>query len=312
MDLRHPGPDQPGPPVRPGGGTRVHSPSRRSNRSPASSRAGAATGAPAPRRARSRAPTCTAEPGRSGGARGAGARDLGAQAGGPARVVEGGVGRRRESPADRHPGRRLHRAASHRAARVRQDGPMAATSTSPRTTDADRVLSETPFALLAGMMLDQQFPMERAFAGPAKIARALRGLRPARRSPPRTPRSSRRCAAQPPAVHRFPGSMAARMQALAQHVVDGVRRRHRPALERGGVRQGADEAARGAARLRQAEGADLRGPAGQAARRPPRRAGRRPRATTPRRVTARWPTSSTRTRWQGARFKKEKKAAAKA
>jgi hypothetical protein len=34
---------------------------------------------------------------------------------------------------------------------------------------ADKVLSEDPFALLVGMMLDQQFPMERAFAGPAKV-----------------------------------------------------------------------------------------------------------------------------------------------
>ena len=34
---------------------------------------------------------------------------------------------------------------------------------------ADRVLSEDPFALLVGMLLDQQFPMERAFAGPAKV-----------------------------------------------------------------------------------------------------------------------------------------------
>ena len=34
---------------------------------------------------------------------------------------------------------------------------------------ADKVLSEDPFALLTGMLLDQQFPMERAFAGPAKI-----------------------------------------------------------------------------------------------------------------------------------------------
>ena len=34
---------------------------------------------------------------------------------------------------------------------------------------ADRVLSEDPFALLVGMLLDQQFPMERAFTGPATV-----------------------------------------------------------------------------------------------------------------------------------------------
>mgnify|MGYP006173498311 CR=1 FL=1 len=43
---------------------------------------------------------------------------------------------------------------------------------------ADQVLSESPFALLCGMLLDQQFPMERAFAGPAKVLeRFLRGRR---------------------------------------------------------------------------------------------------------------------------------------
>ena len=67
---------------------------------------------------------------------------------------------------------------------------------------ADQVLSESPFALLAGMLLDQQFPMERAFAGPAKILERFAAL----------------CAV-PPAIHRFPGSMAARVQALAAHVV---------------------------------------------------------------------------------------------
>ncbi|MGL4744620.1 MAG: HhH-GPD-type base excision DNA repair protein, partial [Dermatophilaceae bacterium] len=44
---------------------------------------------------------------------------------------------------------------------------------------ADRVLSEDPFALLTGMLLDQQFPMERAFAGPAKILERFGTLEPA-------------------------------------------------------------------------------------------------------------------------------------
>ena len=43
---------------------------------------------------------------------------------------------------------------------------------------ADQILSEDPFALLAGMMLDQQFPMERAFAGPAKIKERFGTLDP--------------------------------------------------------------------------------------------------------------------------------------
>ena len=56
--------------------------------------------------------------------------------------------------------------------RVVDERPMA------RTEHADRVLSEHPFALLAGMMLDQQFPMERAFAGPGKLVERLGGLDP--------------------------------------------------------------------------------------------------------------------------------------
>ena len=44
---------------------------------------------------------------------------------------------------------------------------------------ADAVLDEHPFALLAGMMLDQQFPMERAFAGPAKVLERFGSLDPA-------------------------------------------------------------------------------------------------------------------------------------
>jgi len=44
---------------------------------------------------------------------------------------------------------------------------------------ADTVLSEDPFALLTGMLLDQQFPMERAFAGPAKVLERFGTLDPA-------------------------------------------------------------------------------------------------------------------------------------
>ena len=44
-----------------------------------------------------------------------------------------------------------------------------ATLTIAQDPEADRVLSQDPFALLVGMLLDQQFPMERAFAGPAVL-----------------------------------------------------------------------------------------------------------------------------------------------
>ncbi len=83
---------------------------------------------------------------------------------------------------------------------------------------ADEVLSTNAFALLAGMMLDQQFPMERAFAGPAKILDRFGTLDPETIASAPPEEFAAMCAV-PPAVHRFPGSMAARLQQLAQIVV---------------------------------------------------------------------------------------------
>ncbi len=84
---------------------------------------------------------------------------------------------------------------------------------------ADEVLSASAFALLAGMLLDQQFPMERAFAGPAKILDRFGTLDPEAVASADPERFAELCAV-PPAVHRFPGSMAGRVQALAAHVVE--------------------------------------------------------------------------------------------
>ena len=83
---------------------------------------------------------------------------------------------------------------------------------------SDELLSSNPFALLVGMMLDQQFPMERAFAGPAKVLERFGSLDPADVAAADPERFAELCST-PPAVHRFPGAMAARIQALAQHVV---------------------------------------------------------------------------------------------
>ena len=79
---------------------------------------------------------------------------------------------------------------------------------------ADRVLSDHPFALLAGMLLDQQFPMEHAFRGPAKVLERFGSLEPARIAAADPEEFAALCST-PPAIHRFPGSMAARLQALA-------------------------------------------------------------------------------------------------
>ena len=88
--------------------------------------------------------------------------------------------------------------------------------------DADALLSRDPFALLVGMLLDQQFPMERAFAGPYTLADRL-GT-PDRLDPAAVaayqPEAFADFMARPPAVHRFPGSMAGRVQALARVITD--------------------------------------------------------------------------------------------
>ncbi|MGO2520216.1 MAG: HhH-GPD-type base excision DNA repair protein [Microbacterium sp.] len=83
---------------------------------------------------------------------------------------------------------------------------------------ADELLTDNPLALLVGMLLDQQIPMETAFAGPLKLeqrtgavdAEAIAGM---------DPEALLEAFRQTPAVHRFPGSMATRVQALCQEVV---------------------------------------------------------------------------------------------
>ena len=57
---------------------------------------------------------------------------------------------------------------------------MAVSLTIAQDPAADRVLSEDPFALLVGMLLDQQYPMEHAFAGPSKILARFGSLDPGR------------------------------------------------------------------------------------------------------------------------------------
>ena len=84
--------------------------------------------------------------------------------------------------------------------------------------EADQLLGENSFALLTGMLLDQQIPMELAFAGPRKIADRMGAIDP-RRIAECDPEEFARVCAETPAVHRFPGSMAKRIQDLAGEVV---------------------------------------------------------------------------------------------
>jgi uncharacterized HhH-GPD family protein len=100
--------------------------------------------------------------------------------------------------------------------------------------EADELLSTDPLALLLGMLLDQQVAMEIAFTGPAKIrdrmasaglVPATAGGRPnngldAQAIADTDPETFAALCAQTPAVHRFPGSMAARIQTLCRTVVD--------------------------------------------------------------------------------------------
>ncbi|MFB4352350.1 HhH-GPD-type base excision DNA repair protein [Microbacterium sp. LS_15] len=86
-------------------------------------------------------------------------------------------------------------------------------------TAADALLTDNPLALLVGMLLDQQVPMETAFAGPLKIEQrtgAADAASIARMDPDEFLEAFRTS----PAVHRFPGSMAARVQTLCQDIVD--------------------------------------------------------------------------------------------
>jgi len=84
---------------------------------------------------------------------------------------------------------------------------------------ANEVLTEDPLALLIGMLLDQQVAMELAFAGPLKIKQRL-GAFDAKSIASADPEEFAELFKITPAVHRFPGSMAARVQSLAQALID--------------------------------------------------------------------------------------------
>lgn len=85
--------------------------------------------------------------------------------------------------------------------------------------EADALLDENPFALLIGMVLDQQVPFETAFTGPKRIADRMGSLEAAEIADYDPDKFAALCS-QRPAIHRFPGSMAKRIQTLAQIIVD--------------------------------------------------------------------------------------------
>jgi len=85
--------------------------------------------------------------------------------------------------------------------------------------EANRLLADDPFALLVGFALDQQVTVQTAFVGPLKLLRRLGTLDPgaiAATDPARVEDAFRR----KPAIHRFPGAMATRVQELAATVAE--------------------------------------------------------------------------------------------
>ncbi|MFD5227572.1 HhH-GPD-type base excision DNA repair protein [Streptomyces qaidamensis] len=87
--------------------------------------------------------------------------------------------------------------------------------------EADALLGRSPLAALVGMLLDQQVPMEWAFKGPATIAQRLGGDDlDAHEIAAHEPEAFAALLSQKPAVHRYPGSMAKRIQQLCQYLVE--------------------------------------------------------------------------------------------
>ena len=80
--------------------------------------------------------------------------------------------------------------------------------------DANRLLADDPFALLVGFALDQQITVQQAFQGPLRIKQRLGTLDPKTLAQTDLEPAFR----EKPAVHRFPGTMATRVQELAAYV----------------------------------------------------------------------------------------------
>ena len=87
--------------------------------------------------------------------------------------------------------------------------------------DADALLSNDPLALLMGMLLDQQFPLEWAFRAPWRLAQRMdRTSLDAAEIADWDPEAFVKLMAGPPALHRYPAAMAQRVQALCRLVVE--------------------------------------------------------------------------------------------
>ena len=90
----------------------------------------------------------------------------------------------------------------------------------PIDAEANDLLSRDPLALLLGMMLDQQVPLEKAFSGPCELARRLGHEPSAPELADFDPEELAAVFSERPALHRYPRAMAGRAQGLARLVVD--------------------------------------------------------------------------------------------
>jgi uncharacterized HhH-GPD family protein len=86
--------------------------------------------------------------------------------------------------------------------------------------EADSLLSEDPLALLIGMVLDQQVPLEKAFKSPFDLRERLDGTLDAATLASMDPEELAAVFSERPALHRFPRSMAGRVQELCALIVD--------------------------------------------------------------------------------------------
>ena len=86
--------------------------------------------------------------------------------------------------------------------------------------DANRLLAANPLAALIGMLLDQQYPMERAFYSPHLLAERLDGPLEPETIAPLEDDEIEEIFKGPPALHRFPASMGRRTRDMCRHIVE--------------------------------------------------------------------------------------------
>src|ERR1700746_3681922 len=101
-----------------------------------------------------------------------------------------------------------------------RDGEGHVTISMPVEPEANELLSRSPLALLIGMLLDQQVPLERAFSAPLDLVRRLGHEPTATELAEFDPDRLAAIFSERPAMHRYPRAMAARVQEMARLIVD--------------------------------------------------------------------------------------------